>query len=128
MEKNSLEQIKSFIRDINLEMVMSKHEMGINIKNRYNKKIRILMPNRKLIKYITKIGGVLTGSRSLKCLTIDGKEMLDRKSNDWDFIITQEMAYKICDKFKKEYNLVDKLITIEKCRWVSSSSFKRKRS
>ena len=57
------------------------------------------MPNRKLIKYVTQTGGVLTGSRALRCFKIDGKQMFDRSTNDWDFVVTPEMAFNICNKF-----------------------------
>jgi hypothetical protein len=45
--------------------------------------------------------------------------MLDRRPNDFDFLITKEMAFKICDHFKFRYNLTDSVISIKKQRWTS---------
>lgn len=116
-------EIKSHIRDINLSMLMSDHKIDINPSKRYSKRIRLFIPNRKLINYLTKMGGVLTGSRAIKCYTINGVPILDRKTNDWDFIITKSMAYKICNDFKIEYNLVNTVISIEKCRWHAHPAY-----
>jgi hypothetical protein len=82
-------------------------------------KYQFLKLNWKLIKYVTNLGGVLTGSRALKCCSINGKEMMDRRPNDFDFLITKEMAFQICDHFKFRYNLTDNVISIKKQRWTS---------
>ena len=116
-------EIKSHIRDINLTMLMSNHKIDIDPSKRYSNRIRLFMPNRRLINYITKMGGVLTGSRAIKCYTINGNTILDRKTNDWDFVITKSMAYKICNDFKIEYNLVNTVISIEKCRWHAHPAY-----
>lgn len=95
-----MDNIKSFIRDLNLNFVTNKDSVKIDISKRFNNRfIEYFLPNRKLIKYISKIGGVLTGSRALKCYKINDKPIFVRHTNDWDFIVTLEMAYKICDKF-----------------------------
>ena len=116
-------EIKSHIRDINLTMLMSNHKIDIDPSKRYSNRIRLFMPNRRLINYINKMGGVLTGSRAIKCYTINGNTILDRKTNDWDFVITKSMAYKICNDFKIEYNLVNTVISIEKCRWHAHPAY-----
>jgi hypothetical protein len=82
-------------------------------------KYQFLKLNWKLIKYVTNLGGVLTGSRALKCCTINDRSMLDRRPNDFDFLITKEMAFKICDHFKFKYNLTDNVISIKKQLWTS---------
>jgi hypothetical protein len=82
-------------------------------------KYQFLKLNWKLIKYVTNLGGVLTGSRALKCCSINGKEMMDRRPNDFDFLITKEMAFQICDHFKFKYNLTDDVISIKKQLWTS---------
>ncbi len=90
------DNIKSHIRDINLDILLnSKNKFDIDISKRYKHKFRLFYPNRKLIKYITSIGGVLIGSRSLRCYTLNGESILSRDSDDWDFVVTLDMAYKI---------------------------------
>jgi len=74
-------------------------------------------PKKKLIKFINEVGGVLTGSRSMKCYDINGKIVLDRKTNDWDFIITESMAYEIFDEFDIKYDLFSKFISIQGQNW-----------
>jgi hypothetical protein len=115
---SSVTEIKTFIRDINLTLLSSSKKVDIDISKRYCDKIRLFMPNRKLIKYVTEIGGVLTGSRALRCFKIDGKQMFDRRSKDWDFVITPEMAFNICNKFDISIIPgVDKVISIKGQRY-----------
>ena len=110
----SVTEIKTFVRDINLTLLSSSKKVDIDISKRYCDKIRLFMPNRKLIKYVTEIGGVLTGSRALRCFKIDGKQMFDRRSKDWDFVVTTEMAFNICYKFDiSVIPGVDKVISIK---------------
>lgn len=111
---SSITEIKTFVRDINLTLLSSSKKVDIDISKRYCDKIRLFMPNRKLIKYVTDIGGVLTGSRALRCFKIDGKQIFDRRSKDWDFVVTTEMAFNICNKFDiSVIPGVDKVISIK---------------
>ncbi len=84
------------MRDINLEILTNCPDVKIDISKRYYNRFRLFYPSRKLIKYVTNIGGVLTGSRAIRCFTISGKPILERRVNDWDFIVTLDMAFKIC--------------------------------
>lgn len=114
---SNLSEIKSYFRDIKMGFLMSKYDIKIDDSN-LNDNFHFLKKNRKLIEYTNSIGAVLTGSRALSSYKINGKSMMDRKLNDWDFIITKEMAFDICDKFNIEYNLVDKVINVDS-QWIS---------
>jgi hypothetical protein len=106
--------MKSFVRDLNLNLITSNQNIEIDITKRYNDKIRWFMPNRNLISYIIECGGVLTGSRALRCYKINGDYILDRRTKDWDFIITQDMAFKICERFDIDMiPNIDKVISIK---------------
>lgn len=109
--------LKSYIRDINLNMLTGGYNVQYDT-SKSRSKFQFLKINWKLIKYVTTIGGVLTGSRALNCCTINGKPMMDRKPNDFDFLVTKEMAFQICDHFKFKYNLTDPIISIKK-QWTS---------
>ena len=110
--------MKSFVRDLSLNLLTNNHKIEIDVSKRYNDKIRWFMPSRKLINHIIESGGVLTGSRALRCFKINGKSILDRRTKDWDFIVTQEMAFKICDKFSIGIIPgVDKVISIANQRY-----------
>jgi hypothetical protein len=109
--------MKSFVRDLNLNLITSNQNIEIDITKRYNDKIRWFMPNRNLISYIIECGGVLTGSRALRCYKINGDYILDRRTKDWDFIITQDMAFKICERFDIDMiPNIDKVISIKNQR------------
>ncbi len=108
------------MRDINLEILTKCPDVKIDISKRYYNKFRFFYPSRGLIKYVTNIGGVLTGSRAIRCYTISGKPILERKVNDWDFVVTLDMAFKICaDMSIEEIPQVGGVISIKnQRRWV----------
>jgi len=115
-----LNEIKAHLRDINLDILMNNQDVKIDISKRYYNRFRLFYPSRKLIKYVTNIGGVLTGSRAIRCYTIEGKPILERRVNDWDFIVTLDMAFKICDEMGiDEIPQIDAVISIKnQRRWV----------
>lgn len=118
-----LNEIKAYMRDINLDILMNCPSVKIDISKRYFNKFRLFYPSRKLIKYVTEVGGVLTGSRAIRCYTIEGKPILERRVNDWDFIVTLDMAFKICaDMGIDEIPKIDGVISIKnQRRWVHPS-------
>lgn len=120
---SSFNEIKAYMRDINLDILMNNSDVKIDVSKRYYNKFRLFYPSRKLIKYVTKIGGVLTGSRAIRCYTINGKPILERRVNDWDFIVTLDMAFKICaDMGIAEIPQINSVISIKnQRRWVHPS-------
>ena len=102
-----LDNIKSHLRDINLDLLMNSQDVKIDISRRFNTKFRLFYPSKKLINCIIKQGGVLTGSRAIRCFLLDNKPLLDRKVEDWDFLITLPMAYSIFNQM--EYNDIPKI-------------------
>lgn len=112
-----LNELKSYLRDINLEILMESPDVEIDISKRYYNRFRLFYPSRKLIKYVTKIGGVLTGSRAIRCYTINDKPILERRVKDWDFIVTLDMAFKICDEMEiSEIPKIGSVISIKNQR------------
>ncbi len=120
---SELNDIKAYLRDINLEILTTNQDIKIDVSKRYYNRFRLFYPSRKLIKYVTNIGGVLTGSRAIRCYTISGKPLLERKVNDWDFVVTLDMAFKICDNMGiDEIPQIDGVISIKnQRRWAHPS-------
>lgn len=115
-----INEIKTYIRDILIQMMDTKLE--INPKKRFNTKFRIFLPNRKLIKTIINEGGVLVGSRALRCYSINGKSLINRRLSDWDFIVTKDQAIRIFSKTGIKWNLVDSVVSVEGQRvWVHTT-------
>ena len=110
--------LKAYVRDINLNMLTGGYDVQYDT-SKSRSKYQFLKLNWKLIKYVTNLGGILTGSRALKCCTINSSSMLDRRPDDFDFLITKKMAFQICDHFKFNYNLTDNVISIKKQLWTS---------
>lgn len=110
--------LKSYVRDINLNMITGGYNVEYDT-SKSRSKFQFLKLNWKLIKYVTNLGGVLTGSRALKCCSINDTPMLYRRPDDFDFLITKKMAFQICDHFKFSYNLTDTVISIQKQLWTS---------
>ena len=119
--KNKSDKVKGWVRDLNMSLVIGNYDIKVNKSKRKDKR-QWLKPNYKLIRYVTKVGGVLSGSRAIKCHSVNGKQLLDRKTNDWDFIITTDMAFKICNHFGMVYDLSN-FISIERQRWSYDFSY-----
>lgn len=77
MKSEEVATIKSHIRDINLNLLTNEYNIKYDISKRYGIWQRF-KKNWELIKYVTEIGGVLTGSRALNCfiihITVDTSE------------------------------------------------------
>jgi len=99
------------IRDIKLNLLMSNNEITIDPSKRKGT-FTFLRPGYGLVKQLIKMGAVVTGSRALKCYKVNGKPLFDRKPKDWDFIVTEKMAMKICDEHGVTYR--DNSITVMK--------------
>ena len=114
-------ELKRWVRDINMSLLISEYSVDINVSNRKDS-MQWLKPNRKLINYVTEIGAVLTGSRAIRCYSVNNKVLLERPTKDWDFVITQDMAFKICDHFGIKYDL-SKFISVKRQRWMYESAY-----
>lgn len=113
----SFAEMKSFVRDLNLNLITNSNKIEIDPSKRYCDKIRWFMPNRKLITSIVEAGGVLTGSRALRCYKVNGEYILDRRTKDWDFVVTQDIAFRICAHYNIDIiPVVDKVISIKNQR------------
>jgi hypothetical protein len=99
------------IRDIKLNLLMSENTITIDPSKRKSK-LTFLRPGYGLVKQLIKMGAIVTGSRALRCYQINGKQLFDRKPKDWDFIVTEKMAMKICDEQGVTYQ--DNSITVMK--------------
>lgn len=112
------------MRDINLDILMNCPDVKIDTSKRFYNRFRLFYPSRKIIKYVTKIGGVLTGSRAIRCYTISGKPILERKVDDWDFVVTLDMAFKICaDMGIEEIPKIGEVISVKNERWWVHPSY-----
>lgn len=120
MPYNNIIEIKTFNRDLNLEILTNIYNIDIDSSKIFNDKIRWFMPNRKLIDYSIKSGAVLTGSRALRCIKVNGKFILERRCKDWDFIVTPKIAFNIFNQFNiNEIPDIGKVISIKRQRiWI----------
>ncbi len=120
---SELNEIKRYLRDINLDILTNHQDVKVDISKRYNTRFRLFYPSRKLINSVIEIGGVLVGSRALRCYTISGKPILERWVKDWDFVVTLDQAFRICDKMKiNQIPSVGSIISVKnQRRWVHPS-------
>ncbi len=113
-----IDEIKKFVRDFNLNLLTNENKISIDISKRFNKRFVWRLPSRKLINSIIEFGGVLIGSKAIRCYQLNNKQLLDRRTNDWDFVVTQSIAFKICEKFNIDIIPgVDKVISIKNQRY-----------
>lgn len=117
------DNIKTYVRDFNLELLMGEFVLNINPKNIGYYKYKLFNSNSKLIKFVIENGGVLVGSRALVCFNIENNYLFERKPADWDFIITEEILYKIAYEFNIHKDIDKKYISVTKSRWTSVDEY-----
>ena len=122
LQELNIDRLKGFVRNLNLEIISGDINVNFNINRRYNWKQRF-KPNWALIQYATKNGAILTGSRALSCYTVDNKRIIDRKLQDFDFMITRNMAIKFCNKFNFKYDITKDFIEVRKHLWDSHGTY-----
>lgn len=103
------EVIRTHFNDLKNKIQDSNYTIKYNLSKRQNK-LHFLKKNWTYIRYITKLGGVLTGSRALRCCSVNGTYLFNRPADDYDFLVTRSMLDKICVKFNKTYNLTDNVV------------------
>lgn len=97
---------KRHFRDLKLDLISNKVDIKLNppkVGGFFS-----LRPGDKVVKDLLNSGAILTGSRALKLYTFNGKPLLDRKADDWDFIVNEETMFKICEKHNEgDINIKD---------------------
>lgn len=121
LEERNREIVSNF-RDINISLLKNNNILTLE-KRRIYSKFNFIRKNKKVINYALSIGGILTGSRALRAYKLNGSYIFDRNANDWDIIITKEMMYLISDKFKFNYNLIDRFVSIKSELWISYDNY-----
>lgn len=91
--------MKDLIRDIKLGISTGDYNVSIDTSKMASNHY-FFFKKRKMIKDIFRVGAVLVGSRALKCYSINGNSLIDRKPNDWDFVITENQFLQLCQEYK----------------------------
>jgi len=95
---------RKYIRNIKLELLTNKIHLEVSPPHIGNYFSRLLSGN-KIVKELLQCGAILTGSRALKCYQYKGNPVLNRKPDDWDFIVDEDTLFKICDKYKLSHDI-----------------------
>jgi len=90
----------SISRDIKLGITTGEYDLTVHTDKLPGWKYYFFNKKRKIIKDLLKRGFLLTGSRALDCYKINNKELLNRKPNDWDFIVTKQQFLTLCKDYK----------------------------
>lgn len=89
---------RKHIRDIKLDLLTNKIKLEVS-PPKIGGLFSFARPGNKVVKDLLDSGAVLTGSRAIKCYKVNNREVLDRRCDDWDFIVDEKTLFKICDKY-----------------------------
>ncbi len=92
----TLEQLN---RDYKLNSINRSFDVSIDTSKLFPM-FYFLTKNRRILKDFIRRGFILTGSRALSCYRVNKKSILNRKPNDWDFLITKEQFLEVCRDYK----------------------------
>jgi len=83
--------LTNFKRQLKLELYNNSNQINWQVQLPWW--FYISRVQRKIFN-LKKVGGILTGSRALQGYKWNGKKVINRKSRDWDFILTREKLWK----------------------------------
>lgn len=106
---------QSIIRDLKLGIATGDYKVTIDTNKLPGSLYHLF--RGKTIKDCFDRGLVLCGSRALSCYKINGKELLNRKPDDWDFLMTQNQFLELC----RDYNIYD--FDLTKPQYLLNKSF-----
>lgn len=95
---------KSLIRQLNLMKIDGSLDIKIGVVNRKQyKNIVNYLYKRKTINKVLKSDAILTGSKSLSLVTINGLDVIRRdvSYSDWDFLTTEKNLYNVSKNLEK---------------------------
>ena len=108
---------ESLIRDIKLGIATGDYNVTIDTDRLPGYSYYFLNKKRKMVKDILNRGIVLVGSRALDCYKLNGRVLLNREPNDWDFVLTTNQFLEIC----RDYKIYD--FDLKKTQYLLNKSF-----
>jgi len=91
---------QSLIRDIKLGVTTGDYKVTIDTNRLPGYFYYFFNKKRRIVKDLLDRGIILTGSRALNCYKLNGKPLLNREPNDWDFVISKDQLLEICRDYK----------------------------
>ena len=73
---------------------------------------RFLYQGYSTVDKIRDLGGIITGSRALKCYYLNKKCLLSRKPNDWDIILQKDSFLKFCVDNEIDISFKEKYLSV----------------
>lgn len=98
---------ESFIRDLKINQFTGDINIGVTpIRKKFFSR------SQKMLDQLSDLGAIITGSFALKHYNILNQPLLERKTNDFDVIISRESFLKFCKdkKFKRSTYDKDRLV------------------
>ncbi len=118
-----ISEIKTMQRDLKLNQLYDSKVITVDISS-FPSRLYFWWKKRRMIKYLLKKGYILTGSRALNCYLVNDRKVIDRKSKDWDFLVTKEQFIDICRDYKiYDFNFNSKSYRIDNHLMVFSGSY-----
>jgi len=108
---------QSLIRDIKLGVTTGDYKVTIDTNRLPGYFYYFFNKKRRIVKDLLDRGIILTGSRALNCYKLNGKPLLNREPNDWDFVISKDQLLEIC----RDYNIYD--FDLNKTQYLLDRSF-----
>jgi hypothetical protein len=89
-----IRDVESFLREIKLTNILE--DSSITIVKYKRTPFNFFWKGWKKIETLFKLNGVITGSTALSMYRYKGEKIFNRKSKDWDFILSKDNLKKFC--------------------------------
>lgn len=94
--ENAIADIRTFMRDFKIKEIMEITGNKFEIITPKRSVFSFLWKGNRTINQLSDFGGIVTGSRALSMYHINGQPILNRKPQDWDFLIDKKNFMKFC--------------------------------
>lgn len=93
-KEDFIRDVESFLREIKLSNILDDN--SITIVKYKRTPFNFFWKGWKKINRLLKLDGVITGSTALSMYRYKGEKIFNRKSKDWDFILSKDNLKKFC--------------------------------
>jgi len=93
--KEIISESRIFLRDLKIRDILENRNQ-FKITQPKRGLFSFLYRGWKTIDEVSKLGGIISGSRALSLYRINGSPIINRKPNDWDILLSRDSFLKFC--------------------------------
>ena len=91
-----ISETRTFLRDFKIKELLETKSNEFEILKPKRGFFSFLYKGWRKIDELSQLGGIITGSTALSLYRFNGQPLINRKTNDWDILLSRENFLKFC--------------------------------